>query len=224
MTQTDGISALRTTDQDIEYLRANWTSLAQQYSTNPDAINSTFSELSDLYSSPNRFYHTLHHIAEMIRLIESFKDSLRDSDAVYFAAWFHDAIYDTKASDSEERSAALAMSELTMLSVPPEICQSVTSLILQTKTHDAGRDVSDDAAIFLDADLSILGVSPDIYSQYSNAIRMEYSWVPVALYRNGRKQVLESFLKKERIYLREQMSARFETNARMNLAEEIQLL
>jgi predicted metal-dependent HD superfamily phosphohydrolase len=99
----------------------------------------------------------------------------------------------------------------------------VKRLILATKTHKADDDDTD-CKILLDADLSVLGSSPELYDLYSAAIRKEYHWVTEADYRTGRKLVLENFLKRERIYYTEYMHQKYEVLARENITREIIVL
>ena len=72
-------------------------------------------------------------------------------------------IYDSKASDNEERSAEYAVRLCEKSSIPEG--QLVASLILKTKTHDAGDDA--DAQVLIDADLAILGASESDYRDYA---------------------------------------------------------
>src|SRR5882724_8660795 len=60
------------------------------------------------YSEPSRFYHTLDHIRVVLETIESLAPHARNLNVVKLAAWLHDVIYDSKASDNEERSAEYA--------------------------------------------------------------------------------------------------------------------
>ena len=71
-------------------------------------------------------------------------------NAVKLAAWLHDVIYDSKASDNEERSAEYAERLSEKLSIPEG--RMVASLILKTKTHEAGDGL--DAQVLIDADHS----------------------------------------------------------------------
>jgi predicted metal-dependent HD superfamily phosphohydrolase len=90
------------------------------------------------------------------------------------------------------------------------------SLILKTKTHDAGDDP--DAKVLLDADLAILGANENAYRYYAQQIRKEYDWVPEPEYRSGRQQVLTKFLARPRIY---HFLNPLEKPARRNIAAEI---
>jgi predicted metal-dependent HD superfamily phosphohydrolase len=153
-------------------------------------------------------------------LFESLKNKLQDHNAIRFAIWFHDAVYDTKKSDNEEKSADFAAEILSGLNVNLETIDEVRGLISATKDH-SGKNLSEDAKFFLDMDLAILGVPEAIYGEYSKAIRAEYAWVPAFMYRRGRKKILKSFIERERIYYSDEMQARFETQARMNIAHEL---
>jgi len=65
-------------------------------------------ELISAYTAPDRHYHDLRHVEALLGLSDACASAITDRDAVEAAIWFHDAIYDTRRSDNEERSAALA--------------------------------------------------------------------------------------------------------------------
>src|SRR5690242_20725665 len=110
----------------------------------------------------------------MLKTVDVLSDHCRDRGAVRLAAWYHDAVYDSHATDNEERSADMARSALSRLRVPGDRVESVARLILATKTHQTDGDP--DAAVLLDADLAILGSEPEQYDRYAKAIRREYAW------------------------------------------------
>ena len=56
----------------------------------------------------HRAYHTLRHIEACLAWMRDAPLEDDDRIAAEFAIWFHDAVYDTRASDNEERSADLA--------------------------------------------------------------------------------------------------------------------
>lgn len=206
-----------------EFLRQQWNQLCANYESSSSASRAAFALLSEKYSEKHRAYHNLSHIRALLAHAESFRHELQSYDTVAFAIWFHDAIYSTKKNDNEEKSADLAEETLSQLSAPREMIAAIQQMILATKKHELLND-SADLKCFLDFDLSILGASAEVYEQYSQAIRKEYSWVPYFLYRKGRKKVLESFLKRERLYFTEAMNARLEIQARQNLERELSLL
>ncbi|HEY9743623.1 MAG TPA: hypothetical protein V6C90_24315, partial [Coleofasciculaceae cyanobacterium] len=140
--------------------------------------------------------------------------------AIQLAAWFHDVIYDPRAKDNEEKSAEYAVASLSQFEIPRTTVERVKTLILNTKTHQAQPD-DIDSKILLDSDLAILGSSELEYRAYAKAIRQEYSWVSDKLYQVTRKQVLQFFLQRKRIYFTEQFFLTFEVRARRNLQAEI---
>lgn len=77
-----------------------------------------------------------------------------------------------------------------------------------------------DAALFIDADLSILGKSPPVYNSYSKQIRQEYAVYPDTLYLPGRKKVILHFLEMPRIYKTDFFYEKYEEQARKNLRRE----
>jgi predicted metal-dependent HD superfamily phosphohydrolase len=214
---------LQVTESDRRFLCAGWRELAGAYGAEVGTADGWLAALTRHYSGPGRHYHNLHHVAEMLRLLEDFERDTVDYAAVRFAAWFHDAVYDTRSGTNEEESAALAGLALGELGVPPDVVEAARRLILATKRHEAEGDVAD-LGLFLDADLSILGAEAETYLAYSGAIRREYSWVPDAAYREGRLKVLTNFLGRGRLYYTGRLADRFEARARINLSSEIRAL
>ena len=209
--------------KDITFLKSQWDSLASFYSSDKTIQEEIFQILKERYSEKSRFYHNFSHVKTLLELFESIADKIQDPRAIQFAIWFHDVIYDTRKSDNEAESARLAAELLRKLNVNDETIELVKDLILLTKDH-SGKNLSSDAKLFLDMDLAVLGMNEEIYKEYSEAIRQEYAWVPESMYRKGRKKVLRSFMKRERIYFTDEMKARYEAQARKNIDNEIKSL
>ena len=205
---------------DLAWLSAQWRVLAGRYTERGDESAAVFAWLVDHYSAAGRAYHNLSHVRALLTMCAETAADCADADAVRFAIWFHDCVYDTTRHDNEERSADLAERELARLSVSPETVAAVRAMILATKTHHADGG---DAAMqwFLDLDLAILGSAPEIYRAYSAAIRREYEWVPELVYKRERRKVLERFLARGAIYFTDAAARKFEAAARLNLAAEI---
>ena len=205
-----------------ESLWSRWGETFRPFELSTAAIAPAFARLLDAYSEPSRFYHTLQHISEVLEVVDQFRGAAQ-LVAVELAGWFHDVVYNPRASDNEERSAAWAGETLRQLSLPEEAVRRTEQLILLTKTHRTPNDDTP-AAILLDADLAILGSPVQRYSEYAKAIRREYAWVPQSDYRAGRMCVLEAFLGRHRIFLTERLFAAYEAQARDNLRAEIESL
>lgn len=169
------------------------------------------------WAEPQRAYHTLQHLEECLCLLD---DSACEQPALLeMALWFHDAVYDPKADDNEERSADLAANALIDLGASSASLERVRRLIMLTKTHQPSADA--DEALLIDIDLAILGQSTERFDQYEAQIRFEYSWVPEEVYREKRAEVLCGFLNRDQIFVTEPMRQRFERSARDNLARVV---
>lgn len=191
-----------------------WHDLLQTWAVDPIRAGRTFEEVAERYGEAGRHYHTLDHIQDVLKTVESLSSFARNLNAVKLAVWLHDVIYDTTASDNEEHSAGYAERLCRELSIPEG--RLIASLIVKTSSHDAGDDV--DAQVLLDADLAILGASEPAYRKYAQQIRQEYAWVPEPDYRKGRRHVLERFQARPKIY---QLLNHLEETARRNIADEI---
>ncbi|HJZ93923.1 MAG TPA: hypothetical protein VKE40_23820 [Gemmataceae bacterium] len=204
-------------------MQAGWVRLLARFSVAPADAYPVFDWLVAAYSEPQRHYHTLEHLSEMFRVAARLADAAADPAAVELAIWFHDTIYDPRAKDNEERSAALSVEVLRPLRVPEETIQHVAAMIRAT-AHSATADVDADTAVLLDADLAILGAAEPRYARYAADIGREYAWVEESAYRAGRAKVLEAFLARPRIYRTERMHAVAEEPARRNLRAELEQL
>jgi predicted metal-dependent HD superfamily phosphohydrolase len=184
-------------------------------------------ELVVAYSAPDRHYHGLAHIEALLRLADVHATTIADSDAVEAAIWFHDAIYDTRRKDNEEKSAELALARLAGVAAPDQLAR-IAAMIRATTDHaipdfggGAPAGVVRDCALFLDFDLAILGSSTAEFADYEEAVRREYAWVSEPQWIAGRRAVLEHFLARPSIYATAQFRATHETAARRNLADAL---
>jgi len=209
-------------EPDIQFLRSRWHALTAKYSDDQSARDASFRQIVQEYSGANRAYHNLSHVKALIARYDEFKSG-SDCDAVSFAIWYHDLIYDTRRQDNEENSAALARKALGDLRVAIGTIAEAENMIKATKHHRA-KHLSADGELFLDLDISILGAPVALYREYSLAIRQEYNWVPSPVYREARSRILRDFLQRRHIFFNEQMSTQFEDQARSNLEGELKEL
>lgn len=200
-----------------------WLALLAPFAVDQARAAAGWAELTAAYRAPERHYHNLTHLAAVLGWVAALCEDDAAWPALTLAAWFHDAVYDPRAADNEEQSAAWAQRALSELGLPANLVSRVARLILATKTHDVPP--GDPAAvILLDADLAILGAEPGAYARYAAAIHREYAWVPEAAYRAGRRAVLARFLARPYIYHTERMRAEREGLAKRNLQAEIDQL
>jgi len=174
------------------------------------------------YAEPHRHYHNLQHIADCLAEFDRVRCLAGSPMAVELAIWFHDIIYNPKASDNEEQSAELATIWLSQGGADADLVESVRRLVLATKAHDA--TLHPDALLMVDVDLSILGQPEAQFCDYERRIRQEYQWVPANVFAAKRARILEGFLKRQCIYHTPNFQTRFETTARSNLQRSISWL
>lgn len=178
-------------------------------------------EIEKNYSNSNRHYHNLNHLESLLVELIPFQNRFENWDVVIFAIAYHDVIYKVLKSDNEEKSAEFAVKKLKGISFPGELIKRCESLILATKKHE---NADEEINLFTDADLSILGSTPEIYKTYATLIRKEYNVYRDFMYNPGRKKVLRHFLKMDRIFKSKEFSERYEQSARLNLSEELESL
>ena len=105
------------------------------------------------------------------------------------------------------------------LAVPADVVDEVARLVLLTAAHDpAPHDAA--GAVLSDADLEVLGRSPEAYARYVAAVRRDYAHVSDADWARGRGAVLDALLDAERLYRTAPGRTRWEAAARRNLAAE----
>jgi predicted metal-dependent HD superfamily phosphohydrolase len=173
----------------------------------------------EAYSGPGRHYHNLRHIRQCRMELTRLRAVADDSAAVDAAVLFHDCVYAPTRHDNEERSADVADGLLRPIGFPQPFLDNVRQIILATR-HTAPPP-SPDAALVMDADLSILGKSPDEFDDYERAIRLEYAHVSDEAFAAGRARVLRQFLDRRAIYHTLVFGAEYEARARENLGRSL---
>lgn len=198
-----------------------WTRLWSDFGAKDDGLT-VYQELLSLYSEPHRHYHSLRHIADCLNEFDAARHVAQQPIAVELSIWFHDAIYDTRAPDNEEKSAALANRRISEAGGRRDLNESVSALVMATKKHDSS--LHPDAPLLVDIDLSILGKSEQRFWEYEAQIRREYDWVPEETFAAKREEILVGFLLRERIYATDEFYGRYEKQARANIQVSVQKL
>lgn len=210
-------------------LARRWARLFEGTAASPDAVTTAGRDLLARWAEPHRHYHDPAHLLAVLESVDLLEragaETGPDPRAVRLAAWFHDAVYagdpTAPAGQDEADSAALARDVLTdpRLAVPADVVDEVARLVLLTAAHDpAPHDAA--GAVLSDADLEVLGRSPEAYARYVAAVRRDYAHVSDADWARGRGAVLDALLGAERLYRTAPGRARWEAAARRNLAAE----
>ena len=190
-------------------LARRWARLFEGTTASPDAVTTAGRDLLARWAEPHRHYHDPAHLLAVLESVDLLEragaETGPDPRAVRLAAWFHDAVYAgdpaAPAGQDEADSAALAREVLTdpRLAVPADVVDEVARLVLLTAAHDpAPHDAA--GAVLSDADLEVLGRSPEAYARYVAAVRRDYAHVSDADWTRGRGAVLDALLDAERLY------------------------
>lgn len=195
-------------------LPSSWASTWSDLGLQPPA--GLLEQLIQAYEEPQRHYHSLQHLRECLAHFEQARHLAHQPGEVVIALWFHDAIYDVRGKDNERRSADWAIRVLASCQANQAMLDRVERLIMATR-HDATPSDADEQ-LLVDIDLAILGATPERFAEYDAQVRAEYAWVPGFVYRMKRHSVLKAFLARSRLYGTDHFRARYEAQARRNLA------
>ncbi len=192
-----------------------------------DLPQEQFDALQAAYASPPRAYHNFQHVQEVLRHYHEVTagPGWRQPVEVGLAVLYHDAIYEAGRRDNETRSAELAVTHVSRWWSTAGIdAQRVVDLIELTARHGSLQpaDVDDEAALFLDCDMAILGAEPALFDAYDRGIAAEYrGHVPAWLFKLNRRRFLKALLARPRIYLSDFFHQRYDVQARRNLRRAV---
>lgn len=156
-----------------------------------------------------RPYHNWKHIMQIREVLMWFRDIDKELD---LAIMYHDAVYIPGDPDNELASAVMACDH------HPKHADFLMKAIVATKKHEATGDQKID--MFLDADMSILGMPWERYDAYRKGIREEYAAYSDEEYCLGRIAFLKSFDG----FITPQFQNGFGEQARQNIARELKEL
>lgn len=167
------------------------------------------------WSEKHRHYHTLQHLREVLEQFASVRGRAQRPAEIEVALWFHDAIYDPRRHDNEERSAQWARESMSQAGLSADAAWRVHQLVMATRHEEIPSGA--DERLLVDVDLAILGADRARFEESNAQVREEYAFVPEPQYRQGRKQVLRRFLDRPHVYSTEHFRSKLEVRARENL-------
>jgi predicted metal-dependent HD superfamily phosphohydrolase len=179
------------------------------------ADEALYTRLMTCWTEGHRRYHTLQHLRECLVLFDDVREQAMHPGEITLALWFHDAFYDPRRKDNEERSADWARDSVLEAGLPADVAGRVHALVMATR-HEAAPDDAD-AQLLVDVDLAILGAETPRFDESDAQIRVEYAHVPEDQFREGRRHVLNGFLARPRLYTTEHFHSALEERARGNL-------
>lgn len=197
-----------------------WTGLMRQFGLTDN--QATYAELICAYTEKHRHYHSDAHINACLQHFDAVQSLAENPAEVELALWFHDAIYKPMSSTNELDSADWCAKFLAENNIAAEVIQRVHKLIMAT-CHSAEL-VGNDERLVVDIDLAILGAPEGVYQTFEANVRNEYQWVPSFIFKSKRKEILQAFLERHRIYHHAYFYDLLERRARENLAAAISQL
>lgn len=179
----------------------------------PDAAP-VYTELVSLYAAPYRKFHNLGHIKDCLGRFDEIAPLLIDRDAVEFALWFHDAVYETGATTNELRSAEMFLT----LSAGVDFAfrYRVCGLIMATRHRHQVR--GNDKGFVVDIDLSGFGAPWDEFMRNGELLRQESGDQTEDQYQTGQVSFLSRLQRRPTVFFTEYFRDRYEATARTNLS------
>jgi len=203
-----------------DWLKQKWMDLCRSLGVAEEPAWDWYSLIVRKYCRSYRGYHNLLHVLDKLQNLENC--TLSNRAAVEVAAWFDDVIYDTyDTTNNEKQSAALCKKFLTSLNITT--CDNAVTYILATHKHTSLTNEQDELE-FLDLDMSILGADPERYGEFSRGIRKEYFFYSAEEFRSKRIAFLRDYLSRAHLFFLPHNRARWEAQARVNIAKEIESL
>ena len=199
--------------EDVAAWQAIWRDLG---APPPEGLHA---QLLACWRESHRHYHAPQHLRECLEQFETVRGFAKRPGEVALALWFHDAFYDPRRQDNEQRSADWARECALQAGVPAESAARIHALVMATCHQAVPEDA--DAQLLVDVDLSILGAAPARFDESSAQIRVEYAHRPQDQFIEGRRRILGAFLARPRIYGTEHFHALLEERARANLQRAI---
>jgi predicted metal-dependent HD superfamily phosphohydrolase len=178
-------------------------------------------ELMAAWGAPERHYHSLRHLQECLQLLERWGKDSPARHEVGVALWFHDAVYDARRDDNEDRSARWATRALKTLDVSDETVRRVAKLVRATRHSAPPRARVDGLDLMLDIDFSILGADRARFEEYERQLRQEYAHLSDDEFARGRADFVASMLATSPLYRTQTARAEFEARARENLMRSL---
>jgi predicted metal-dependent HD superfamily phosphohydrolase len=204
---------------DTADLMGAWLTLSAAHAASARAV-AIGQALLESWEEPHRRYHNAFHLRDVLLRVDSLAAHAADPDAVRFAAFYHDAVYQGRPDD-EENSARRAAEELAEMGLPEDLINEVSRLVRLTASHDPVVGDSNGETLS-DADLAILSAPPDRYATYVASVRAEYAHLDDSTFREGRSKVLRALLEAPALYRTAVAREHWEAKARANLRAELQ--
>jgi pantetheine-phosphate adenylyltransferase len=168
-------------------LYVSYSSLLAEYGVHDIA------PVAQAWREPHRYYHTEVHLQKLLdeiaQLAQAGDLTQEEKEILQVVAFFHDWVYDVKATDNEEQSAQVFM----QYAQEHENAITIRDIILATKDHQADDRLG---RVFCALDMRVVTHSSFIeLLEWERQIFKEYQCFDYSLYKTGRLNILNKFIK-----------------------------
>jgi predicted metal-dependent HD superfamily phosphohydrolase len=209
-------------------IEKHWRNIASEHAP------SAWPFLTAAFAEPQRAYHTLDHIVELLEGLERFASLATRPDLLAAAIFWHDSVYVTREADGRPRPdfenvRASGAAFLRRSRFADSDARAVHDIIMATADHIAASATneyypgfSDDLDLMCDLDLGSFAAPPAVFDANFDKIRFEFNWAPWSDFLRGRLNFFERLTAPGvSIYRRAETKAAFDTAARANLSRWI---
>jgi predicted metal-dependent HD superfamily phosphohydrolase len=199
-------------------IKQRWLDLCERLNVSKEIAQETFEELQDAYTYPQRIYHSLEgHVAGGLLVLEDIrmKGMAKNFNALEFAWFCHDAIFDPKEKDNEEKSAEFAVNLCKKMKLCDEFCKAVRDLIIVTNRPVIAEDIDDQ--LIIDLDHINFGWDNPSFKEQTQAIRKEMIFLGDKEFAQENQKLFTKMLKKKSVFLTDYFKEKYERRARSNL-------
>lgn len=146
-----------------------------------------------MWNSPERYWHDINHLHFLFDKIEAMNEiSQKSKEILTITAFFHDAIYNPKRKDNEEQSIKL-FKEYSRNLYDKYYHKIIEIITCTSKYPDIPTNKLSKIFWKIDNDPVING-DFESFKKYEKLIRMEYSFVSIPDYKNGRIHFLSKYI------------------------------
>ena len=185
-------------------------------------------QLVTIYNT--RFYHSLSHLGYMLNMLKIYLNQptiFPDFSAhknLLLAIFLHDVVHETGDKEKDSEAASAAWGERLLPYLVADISLPEVKKLIMATTHKQ-EDLNGAQALIADLDLALFGIGEKSISKRTNhQIRKEYSYMDDQTYNQNRRELLNRFLQRSRIFQTEFFYRRFEQPARKNIEHQIMKL
>ena len=175
------------------------------------------------YTSSNRHYHDIKHIANMLFNLDDFIQNsgkatkIKKLNEFEFAIIMHDYVHGTK--NDIDASIKKAKDFLHKISV--QYNSDYIEKLIKATDYEKCVKTDFDQQLIQDLDLNTLGSTNTEYNKYANQIRLEYKQFSDAVFCQERIKILNTFLNRKYIFNIKYFRDKYEYIARDNITKEI---